>query len=503
MKFLKRRLRSTPPHPTADWLAGNTFFLGGLRVPLRIAEYDTVYSGGKATGKTTALKVQMTSHIDAHIASGRPFNVHAYTPKPDDFYPLLKARYEPLGVSVRATNPFIVDSWSWNGAGDMTNLPKMDQLASVAIKEDFRDQNPFFRKTAQLLYRGVVQSLAATHTELWTMRHIVLVLRDMDICMRVLGRCEKTAHLAAFLSSNLGDTAGNIHVTLLAELKGAELVASLIDATPDDRRFSVEEAANAPNVIWVWGSDPRYNTTIEPWNSVQLELIGHELLIRGDIGVTTLLYIDEFPQLSAGGGQKLAVIQKILEYGRSSLVRSTLAMQTPAQAVEVYGEHAAQTLLGQLHNSVVFRHTDGYGQDFWAKRLGRERGFEEKRGVSSQIGWSNGGQGASRSGSITKSVNIERFDLDRVSPGEIGDLPVGSYEFGMYGIGGVPLSLRLDPKTGIPEPIRWRFHLTPEWIDHNVPEAGDFTPYQRSLMAEDDYTLAPLEEWERGFLGLF
>jgi hypothetical protein len=503
MGFLKRRVQPPspppPPRPTAEWLAGNTFTLGGLSVPLRIAEYDTVYSGGKGTGKTTALKAQMTSHIDAHIASGRPFSALVYTPKPDDFYPLLKARYEPLGVSVRATNPFIADAWSWDGAGDMTNLPKMDQLASVAIKEDLRDQNPFFRKTAQLLYRGVVQSLAATHPGLWTMRHVVLILKDMALCSRVLGRCEKTESLLSLLSSDLGETAGNIHVTLLAELKAAELVASLIDSTPDDRRFSVEDAANEPDVIWVWGSDPRYNTTIEPWNSVQLELIGHELLIRGDVGVTTLLYIDEFPQLSAGGGQKLAIIQKLLEYGRSSLVRSTLAMQTPAQVVEVYGEHAAQTLLGQLHNAVVFRHADAYGQEFWAKRLGRERGFEEKRGASRQIGWA---QGSGRNESTTRSVNIERFDLDRISPGEIGDLPVGSYEFGIHGLASLPFSLRPDPKTGIPEPLRWRFHLTPEWIARNVPEAGGYTPYRRSLKAEDVYTLIPFQGWELRFLGL-
>lgn len=493
-----------PNRPPAEWLASNTIAFGGVASPLRMVEFNILVSGGMGTGKTTAFIALEVSHIDALIAGGRPFNVHAYTPKPDDFYPLLKARYEPLGISVRSTNPFIADSWAWDGATGLTCLPRIDELTAVAIKENGREQNPFFKKAAQLLLRGIVQSLGTTHPGLWTMRHVVLCLRDLDLCREVLTRCAHTAHLVSLLSSDeQGTTAGNLHATLLAELKGLELVASLIDTTPDDRRFSAEEAANIPGILWVWGSDPRYDTAIEPWNAVQLELIGHELLIRGNIGMDTLLYIDEFPQLSAGGGQKLTIIKKLLEFGRSSRVRSSLAMQTPAQVVAIYGEHEAETLLGQCHNFMVFRHNDAYGQNYWSRRLGRERGFELKWSWSQQEGGSSGGSAPSnKNWSVTESRNLERFDLDRVTPSDIGDLPVGSYEFGMYGYAGMPMSRHLNPTTGFPESIRWRFHLKPEWIARHVPRPGHFIPYARSLKPQDRYTLATLEDWERGLLGL-
>ena len=104
--------------------------------------------------------------------------------------------------------------------------------------------------------------------------------------------------------------------------------------------------------------------------------------------------------------------------------------------------------------------------------------------------------------SVTHNVNIERFDLERVSPSEIGDLPVGTYEFGMHGYASVPLSLHLDPATGAPVPIRWRFNLTPDWIARNVPRTRPFRPYARGLKPSKDYTLTPLEPWEYGFLGL-
>ena len=490
-----------PGQPPEDWLLKNTVVMGGLDVPLRLMEYDTVYSGGKGTGKTTALIVQMLSHLDALIASGRPFNAGCYTPKPDDFYPLLKERYEPLGISVRSTNPFIEDSWALDSAADMTSLPKMDGLVAAAIKDDGREQNPFFKKTAQLLLRGVVQSLSFTHLGLWTMRHVVLILRDVELTRLVLARCPYTASLISLLSSEQGATAANIHATMLAELKGLELVASLIDSTPDDRRFTTAEAANQPGVIWVWGSDPRYNTTIEPWNAVQLELIGNELLIRGNLGIDTLLYIDEFPQLSAGGASKLPIIKKLLEYGRSSRVRTTLAVQTPSQVFALHGKEDGETLLGQCHNVVAFGHNDGPGQEYWSRRFGNERGFELKYSKSNQVGWT-GGTNPSRNGSTTEQTSRERYDLPRISPSEIGDLPVGSYEFGMFGVASLPLSRRLDPKTGVPLKLRWRFHLDPEWIALNVPRPGDFVSYAKSLKQEECYILAPFEPWERQFLRL-
>jgi len=495
-----------PPHvppgqPPEDWLLKNSVVMGGLDVPIRLMEYDTVYSGGKGTGKTTALIVQMISHLDALIASGRPFNMHCYTPKPDDFHPNLKARYESTDISVRTTNPFIRDSWAWDGAAAMTCLPKMDELAAAVIKDDGREQNPFFKKTAQLLFRGVVQSLSFTHPGLWTMRHVVLILRDVELTRLVLARCPHTAPLLGLLSSEQGTTAANIYATNLTELKGLELTASLIDSTPDDRRFTAAEAANTPGVVWVWGSDPRYNTTIEPWNAVQLELIGHELLIRGNIGIDTLLYIDEFPQLSAGGASKLPIIKKLLEYGRSSRVRTTLAVQTPSQVFALHGKEDGETLLAQCHNAVVFGHKDGPGQEYWSRRFGKERGFETKRSSSRQVG-GTGGTNPSTNWSKSENVSRERFDLDRVTSSDIGDLPVGSYEFGMFGYASLPLSRRLDPVTGFPQALKWRFHLDPDWIRRNVPRPGDFVSYAKSLKPEESYVLAPFEPWERQFLRL-
>lgn len=502
--FRKRRTPASAADVDA-WLAANTYLVGGLPVPTRLAEFDFVVSGGKGTGKTTAMKAMMTSHVDAMIASKQKFNMHCYTPKPDDFYPMLKQLYEPLGVKVIATNPFMEESWAWDGAGTLSDPVRIDELVNVAIKEDQNDSNPFFKKATKLVVRGVIQSLAATHPGLWTMRHVVNCLKEMELAVQVLDRYEPTQYVSSLLASDQGRAAANLKATILTELVRLELVASLIDKTPDDRLYSIEQAAHEPGVIWVWGSDPRFNTLVEPWNAIQLELLGHELLIRGDIGVETLLYIDEFPQLSAGGGQKLAMITKLLEYGRSSRVRSTLAVQTPAQVVSVYGEKEAATLLGQCHGFMAFGHADEFGQKYWSARLGRERGFEKKRGYGvTEGGGATTGQQPSQNTnwSLSENVSIERFDLERVSPSEIGDLPVGTYEFGMHGYASVPLSLHRDPATGAPMPIRWRFHLTPDWIARNVPRTHKFRPYARGLKPTEAYALKPLETWEYGFLGL-
>jgi hypothetical protein len=72
----------------------------------------------------------------------------------------------------------------------------------------------------------------------------------------------------------------------------------------------------------------------------------------------------------------------------------------------------------------------------------------------------------------------------------------------MFGYAVLPLSLRIDPKTGFPEPIRFKFHLTPEWISKHVPEKGDFKPYSKSIKPKGSYTLQNLDDWEYDFLCL-
>jgi hypothetical protein len=131
--------------PDERWRVANTYLFGGLRIPVRFAEFNTCLSGGIGTGKTTALIALMVSRIQGLIESGKPFNVHCYTPRPNDFLPLLKSLFEPLGLSVRATNPFLTDSWAWDGLLDLCTQPSIDELTTVVIKDDGKDASPFFR----------------------------------------------------------------------------------------------------------------------------------------------------------------------------------------------------------------------------------------------------------------------------------------------------------------------------------------------------------------------
>src|SRR4051794_18450672 len=74
--------------PPAEWRKANTFLFGSREVSNRFAEFNIACSGGIGTGKTTAMLALMVSRIDGLIAGGKQFNVFAYTPKPDDFYPV-------------------------------------------------------------------------------------------------------------------------------------------------------------------------------------------------------------------------------------------------------------------------------------------------------------------------------------------------------------------------------------------------------------------------------
>lgn len=489
--------------PDAKWIEEHTFNFGGLRVPLRFTEHDILISGGKGSGKTTALIALMLSRIQGKIERGEKFVVHCFTTKNDDFFPLMTQVFGPQGVSIRNTNPYREDSWAWDLATDLRHLPEIEHYSTTMIKDDQKDQNPFFKKSAQLITRGIIQSLASTQGQTWRPKHVPAILSDEQLCKRVLERCDETRHLASLLSKDMGTTGANIRATLLSEIKSIQIIMSLIEETPDSRRFSLKDAANESKVIYCWETDPRYASTIDPWNGLCLELIINELLVRGKSEVEAMIFFDEFVQLN--GRMKMPSLVRMLELARSSNVRSVLATQSPSQVVATYGEHDGEALLGQIHSFMCFLHSDNFGKAYFAKRFSKEKGFELHHSNAEQLGFqSTTGQSPSRSysRSNTHTTTLNRFDLDRVPEEAIGGLPIGTYEFGMYGKASLPLSMRIDPKTKAPQHIRWNFALTPEWIKSHIPKLEPFEPYEKTLRDNSSFAIKRLEDWESALLGL-
>lgn len=196
---------------------------------------------------------------------------------------------------------------------------------------------------------------------------------------------------------------------------------------------------------------------------------------------------------------------RMLELGRSSNVRTVLAMQSPSQVIATYGEHDGEALLGQIHAFMCFLHSDNYGKSYFTKRFSKEKGFELHHSFAEQLGFQRtAGQSPSRSysSSSTHTTSLNRFDLDRVPEEMIGGLPIGTYEFGMFGFASLPLSTRIDPKTKAPQHIRWSFALTPDWIRGHIPQLEPFEPYEQTLRGKASFASKPLEDWEYVLLGL-
>lgn len=493
----------TPPE---EWLRREVFLLAGLLVPKWLVEFDTVFSGGKGTGKTTVMLAMMRSLLVGEAQrSLAAWNAFAYTPKNDDFYWALKSWLEPYGVSVRSTNPFRRGSWAWSPfRGDLRGLAAVEQATRAFVKEDPKENNRYFRDAARLLVRGALVSLLATHPGRATFRRVVLVLKSRYLLHQVLARCPQTCDLLSLVDdSTQGTAAGNVYTTLLTTLKDLEILAAEVDATPEERRYSMAEVANRPGVCWVWEGDPRYEAVMELWNGLQDDFLTPHLLVRGDVGFTTYRFIDELPQMN--GRSKSTNSQKLSEWGRSSRVRNVYAFQTKAQLDETWGEPAADGFLGQCHNYVVFKHSDLAGRRYWSRRMGNARGFELTRNVSTQSGWSNsyGPQGGyQESGSRTEGVSEQRYDRARVAEGVLGDLPVGSLQYGLFGFAGLPISPRVNPETRAPDSLLWRFHITPDQMRASrPPRHPDFEPYARSMKPLKD-SLEPLEDDEHLLLGL-
>src|SRR5262249_53538377 len=146
------------------------------------------------------------------------------------------------------------------------------------------------------------------------------------------------------------------------------------------RSYSIKQLVREEQVL-VLGSDFRYSHILGPMNNLILNVMKRELLSQPDSRSRRhYMLIDEFPKLNYHEAAK--EFPDFVELGRSRSVRVLIAMQTPRQLVELYGEEGASTILGQCQNKIILRVADLAGATDCSNMLGRIHRYEWVQNVS-------------------------------------------------------------------------------------------------------------------------
>lgn len=393
--------------------------LGRVRIPAHATYSHIAIIGATGSGKTILQRLLMQSTLP-HIRSGSGQRALIYDPKQDMVSMLAGMN---LRCPIHLLNPLDARSVAWDMAADILSPASAFQVASMLIPDSKQDSNPFFANAARHLIYGVIMGFIQSRRR-WTLRHLLLQLRDADRLQMHLERNEATRFLLQYFSHTA--TLQNIISTLLAHLAPFEVIAATWDEA--NTSISLTQWMREESIL-VLGNDEANRTAIEAMNRLifrritELVLAQEELTDFGPSARRTWFFLDEIRE--AG---RLDGLGRLLTKGRSKGASVVLGFQDIAGLHDVYGKEVADELVGQCSIKVILR-LNSPETAAWASRLfGSREVLESRRGHSRDFKRSLPSLGHD-SESVSHGVATRRLVLDS----EFFDLPVTSFQNGLTG----------------------------------------------------------------------
>lgn len=343
---------------------------GAVRLPEHLSERHFCVVGGTGSGKTLTMRHLMQS-ILPHVGVNPDWRAVVYDAK-RDILSLLSGMN--LNCGIITLNPFDARSFAWDMARDLTDPASARQIANRLITKEPNEQNPFYTRAAQAVFAGILKSFMLTAPGKWTLRDALNVAASPARLRRVLSATPHTRDvIEQFFEPE--STLKNTLQSIAANTAILEPVAALWDRCPPDRRLSLTDWLENRNEILVLGSDSTYSETVNAINRIIFNRL-KELVSNLPEPTTrrTWFFIDELKEAGNLDG-----LPSLISFGRSKGVRVAVAFQDieGLRRPEVYGEKAANEMLGLFGNKSILR-LDSDVTSAWASKgiIGEQLGRE-------------------------------------------------------------------------------------------------------------------------------
>lgn len=447
--------------------------LGRHVFPSQMASRHLAFIGTTGSGKTLLQRLLMQSAL-GHLGGGAGHRALIYDAK-QDLLSILGGMQ--IQAPVHLLNPLDLRAVAWDMAADVVSPAAALQVASTLVPELKNDANPFFTNAARHLFYGVLLALMARAPGQWTLRQVLLLLRDMSRVQKLLSQSDTTRHLLQYFAHP--PTTQNIFSTVLTYTCPFEIIAACWDQAK--RRLGLAQWLSGESIL-VLGNDEQNRTALDTINRLlfrrlaELVLAGPEVDERSN-SRRTWFFLDEVRE--AG---KLDLLGRLLTKGRSKGVAVVLGFQDISGMRDAYGRDVADEILGQCNTKAILRLNSPETAAWAAKLFGNREVLETRRGRSRTHRISLNGQS---SAGVSVSHSIVRLPV--VLDSEILGLPETSRDGGLT-------ALFANPATGpfsdhIPGPWLSQTLLPPDSSVQNFVPRPDTHQYLRPWTDADDRLL--------------
>ncbi len=392
-----------------------------------------------------------------------------------------------LPLKVILTNVLDSRGWAWDLCADVRDSASASQFAYAALPEDTRGgDNKFYQDAPRHIFAAVLKELVNRKVP-WTLRTAYLLAMDdryaEELCRTSADPGVRMAR--RLFNKDMGSTKSNIDASLLTKLGNLETYAALMEHA--EGKFSLRDMVRS-DVVLVAGGDFRFNHIIAPMNYLMLTCLKHELLGQAKSHVRRhYVFIDEFAAVNHD--KPADEVLDLFVRGRSRGVRLCIAVHTPEQLVHVYQKPMANVILANCQHKLILKVGDYDGASCCSQLLGHVYGYEWTHNVSTSHT-----SGAQPSTTHSRGAQETWADRSLVPPSVNQELPLASLEHGIHGFG------ILSGDTGT---HRWRFHLSPQWLErHVVRGADEVKSYEACRRGGHQQTLQPLSQTEVEGYGL-
>jgi hypothetical protein len=368
------------------------FELGGVRVPDETAVTNICVVGAPGSGKTKILN-GLIQYAVSTIGNGRDHRAIMSDPK-RDLIPLLH------GMQVRCRifnlNPFDLRGVSWDVGKDCDSVATALQLSANLVPED-EGPNRFFSDAGRELVVGVLLSLMRFSLGRWTLRDLLLIVRNQAILRQVLSRHGETAPLCHYFDEER--TYQNIRSSLASKINRFSPIAACWDRASES--LALSDWVNSESIL-VLGYDPSIRIAMQTVNRAIYQRLSEVLLGQSQSTSRRTWHI--FDEAQEFG--RFDSLPSVATFGRGAGNRIIIGFQTIEGMRNVYGREIANELTGLCATKAFLRSDDPETASWAAKIIGDCEVLESRRTAQR-----NNQKNGSFSESTTQRVSVLTSEL--------------------------------------------------------------------------------------------